>query len=56
MLTFIDSTALAALCPAKAKLNDRRAVLVLGPASRRVETVLRICGLQREFVREAYSP
>ena len=33
-VTFIDSTALSALCLAKAKLNDRRAVLVLGPVSR----------------------
>ena len=55
-VTFIDSTALSALCLAKAKLNDRRAVLVLGPASRQVETVLRICGLQREFLRETCSP
>jgi len=54
-VTFIDSTALSALCLAKAKLNDRRAVLVLGPVSRQVETVLRICGLHREFIRETYS-
>ena len=52
-VSFIDSTAISALCLANARLNTRGAVLVLGPTSKQVDSVLRIVGLESEFVREA---
>jgi anti-sigma B factor antagonist len=51
-VTFLDSTGASALCLAKAKLDAEGAVLVLGPVSARVEAVLRMVGLEREFVRD----
>jgi anti-sigma B factor antagonist len=53
-VTFIDSTAISALGLARAKLDVRGAVLVLGPLSEQVESVLRIVGRESEFVREPH--
>jgi anti-anti-sigma factor len=52
-VTFIDSSGISALALARARLGTVGVVLVLGPASAQVESVLRITGLESEFVREA---
>jgi anti-anti-sigma factor len=54
-VTFIDSTAISALCQASAALEARGAVLVLARTSPPVEAVLRIVGLDMEFVREGHE-
>ena len=54
-VTFIDSSAISTLVRAKAALEARGAMLVIAPASRQVEMVLRMCELDREFIRDAYS-
>jgi len=54
-VTFIDSSAISALVRAKAALEARGAMLVIAPASRQVEMALRLCELDREFIRDAYS-
>ena len=54
-VSFIDSSGVSALCLAQAKLEVSGAVLVLGGISSQVESVLRMTGLESEFVREAPS-
>ena len=49
-VTFIDSSGVSALCLAKAKLDVDGTVLVLRDVSTQVDAVLRMCGLEREFV------
>ena len=51
-VTFIDSSGVSALCLAKAKLDVDGTVLVLGQLSAQVGAVLRMCGLEGEFVRD----
>jgi anti-sigma B factor antagonist len=50
-VSFIDSTGLSALCLARARLEGNGVVLVLGPTSSRVESILQMAGLDTEFVR-----
>jgi anti-anti-sigma factor len=52
-VSFLDSTGVSALCLAQAKLEVSGAVLVLGPLSSQVDGVLRMVGLEGEFVRES---
>ena len=52
-VTFMDSSGVSALCLAKAKLAVDGTVLVLGEVSTPVEAVLRMCGLESEFVRDS---
>ena len=52
-VTFIDSSGVSALCLAKAKLDVDGTVLVLRDVSTQVDTVLRMCGLEREFMHNA---
>ena len=51
-VTFLDSSGVSALCLAKAKLAVDGTVLVLGELSTPVNAVLRMCGLESEFVRD----
>ena len=51
-VTFMDSSGVSALCLAKAKLAVDGTVLVLGELSTPVNAVLRMCGLESEFVRD----
>ena len=51
-VSFIDSSGVSALCLAKAKLDVEGTVLVLGDLSSQVNAVLRMCGLEAEFVRD----
>ena len=51
-VSFIDSTGISALCLARARFETNGAVLVLGPISPQVESVLQMVGLDAEFVRE----
>jgi anti-anti-sigma factor len=52
-VTFMDSSGVSGLLLAKAKLDVDGTVLVLREVSTQVEAVLRMCGLESEFVREA---
>ena len=52
-VSFMDSSGVAALCLAKAKLEAQDAVLVLHRASSQVESVLQMVGLDGEFSRDA---
>ena len=54
-VTFMDSSGVSALCLAKAKLDVDGTILVLREVSTPVSSVLRMCGLESEFVREAGS-
>ena len=51
-VTFMDSSGVSALCLAKAKLEVDGTVLVLRELSTPVDAVLRMCGLENEFVRD----
>ena len=51
-VSFIDSTGVAALCLGQAKLEANGGVLVLGPVSPRVQSVLQMTGLDASFVFE----
>ena len=51
-VTFLDSSGVSALCLAKAKLAVDGTVLVLGELSTPANAVLRMCGLESEFVRD----
>ena len=52
-VTFMDSSGLSALLLAKSKLAVDGTVLVLREVSTPVDAVLRMCGLESEFVRDA---
>jgi anti-sigma B factor antagonist len=52
-VTFLDSSAISALCLARQKLSADGAALVLGPTSAQVDSVLRIAGVDATFVRGA---
>ena len=51
-VTFMDSSGVSALCLAKSKLDVDGTVLVLRDVSTQVDAVLRMCGLESEFVRD----
>jgi len=51
-VSFMDSSGVAALCEAQAKLEAGGGVLVLGPRSRQVQSVLQMVGLESAFVEE----
>jgi len=55
-VTFLDSSGVSALCLAKAKLAVDGTVLVLAALSGPVKAVLRMCGLESEFVRDGSAP
>jgi anti-sigma B factor antagonist len=50
-VTFIDSSAISALCRAQARLGESGAQLVLGPASTLVDALLQVAGVDGSFVR-----
>jgi anti-sigma B factor antagonist len=54
-VSFIDSTGVSALCLARTKLEGNGVVLVLGPVSAQVESVLQMVGLDAEFVRDDHA-
>jgi anti-anti-sigma factor len=51
-VAFIDSTGISGLLLEQAKLEANGAVLVLGPTSAQVESVLQMVGLSAEFIRD----
>jgi anti-anti-sigma factor len=51
-VSFLDSSGLAALFLAQARLQEGGGVLVLGPISTSVRSVLQMAGLERAFVVE----
>jgi anti-sigma B factor antagonist len=52
-VTFMDSSGVGALCLAQSKLQAEGGVLVLGPVSRQVQSVLQMAGLENSFDRES---